>query len=489
MKFDLMSPGYIGKSSNIDASRLVNFYLEMSSKESKAIASLIGTPGTRLWANLGMYPVRGWRVFNNTLYVVVGNTLYSLDINGNVTGTLGTLVTTTSPVIMKDNGIAASGVGGNQLMIIDGTTGYIYNVLTKLFVNSGSFTGGGFPTTGLSGLEYIDGYFVGIQPNSMYAVCSDLYDGINWTTLAIAAVEGTSDNIQAVWQEQEQLFFIKWNSTEIWYDSGVDTGQGFPFSRMTSAVLDIGTPAPFSVVRGTNGLYMLGTRRSGDISNFIGVVRITNDTPEVICPPAIVYQMRSWAPFTDVVGYFYEQDGHGFYVVTSPSANSTFVYDASIQDPMAAWHERSTYVSGSPYQVNRHISNFYTYFNSQHLVSDYQNGNIYVLSSTIYKDHDLPIVAFRTAEILSDDKGDLNSITIHRFQVDAEMGVGGSIALSFSSDGGHTWSSDYAVTLGQIGQYGGRAVWRRVGTFPYGMIPRVAISDNCKRVIINGYVS
>ena len=461
----------------------------MSSKESKAIASLIGTPGTRLWANLGIYPVRGWHVFNNILYVVVRNTLYSLDINGKVTGKLGALVTTTGPITMKDNGVSASGVGGNQLMIVDGTTGYIYNIVTNAFVNSSSFTGGGFPTTGASGLEYIDGYFVIIQPNSMYAVCSDLYNGINWTTLAVTPVEGTSDNIQSVWQEQEQLFFIKWNSTEIWYNAGVDTGQGFPFSRMTSAVLDVGTPAPFSVVRGTNGLYMLGTRRSGDISNFIGVIRVINDTPEVISPPAIIYQMRSWAPFTDVVGYFYEQDGHGFYVVTSPSANSTFVYDASISDPMAAWHERSTYVSGTPYIVNRHVGNLYTYFNSQHLVSDWLSGNIYVLDSNVYTDNGSPIVAFRTSEILSDSKKDLDSITIHRFQVDTEMGVGGSVALSFSTDGGHTWSSDYSRTLGTIGNYGGRAVWRRVGTFAYGMIPRVAISDNCKRVILNGYVS
>ena len=68
------------------------------------------------------------------------------------------------------------------------------------------------------------------------------------------------------------------------------------------------------------------------------------------------------------------------------------------------------------------------------------------------------------------------------------MGVGGNIAFSFSQDGGHTWSSDYMASLGLIGEYGKRASWRRVGTFPYGMIPRIAISDPCKRVIINGYV-
>ena len=303
MKFDLMSPGYNSRSPNIDASRLVNFFLEMNVKESKAIASLIGTPGTFLWGNVGISPVRGWRVFNNTLYVVAGSTLYALNVNGGVVATLGTLITSTGPVLMKDNGVAASGVGGNQLMIVDGMAGYIYNISTGLFVNSVSFTGGGFPVTGATGIEYMDGYFIVIQTQSMNAMASDLYNGINWGTLAVAPIQSTSDILQSVWQEAEQLFFIKNLSTEIWYNSGVATTQGFPFSRMTAAVLDIGTPSPLSVAKGSGGLYMLGTRRSGDSANFIGAVRITNDSPEVISPPNITRKLQDWAPYVDVIGF------------------------------------------------------------------------------------------------------------------------------------------------------------------------------------------
>ena len=488
MVFNLVSPGYIGRSSNIDASRLVNFMLEANSKESKAPISLIGTPGTSLWLSLGSSVVRGMHVVNNMLYVVTGNKLYSISPFKVVSSALGSLTTSIGPVIMKDNGLTVSGVGGNQLMIVDGTAGYIYNISTGIFTTSTFFTGGGFPSTGVNSLEFMDGYFVLSQSNSMNVVCSDLYNGTNYHPIAVASVEGFPDTIQSTWQIQEQLFFIKQYSTEIWYDAGIDTAQGFPFSRMTSAVLDVGTPSPYSVSKGVDGLYMLGNRKIGDGPNFVGVIRIQNDTPEIISPPAITLQMTAWKPWADVIGYCYEEEGHSFYVVTSPSANQTFVYDAAIGDPMAAWHERSTYVSGSQYQVNRHVSNSYVNFRSHHLVGDFKNGNIYVLDSSEYTDNDLPLVSFRTAEILADKKGDSNSIRISRIQIDAEMGVGGNIAFSFSQDGGHTWSSDYMASLGLIGEYGKRASWRRVGTFPYGMIPRIAISDPCKRVIINGYV-
>ena len=225
MVFNLVSPGYIGRSSNIDASRLVNFMLEANSKESKAPISLIGTPGTSLWLSLGSSVVRGMHVVNNMLYVVTGNKLYSISPFKVVSSALGSLTTSIGPVIMKDNGLTVSGVGGNQLMIVDGTAGYIYNISTGIFTTSTFFTGGGFPSTGVNSLEFMDGYFVLSQSNSMNVVCSDLYNGTNYHPIAVASVEGFPDTIQSTWQIQEQLFFIKQYSTEIWYDAGIDTAQ------------------------------------------------------------------------------------------------------------------------------------------------------------------------------------------------------------------------------------------------------------------------
>jgi hypothetical protein len=38
-----------------------------------------------------------------------------------------------------------------------------------------------------------------------------------------------------------------------------------------------------------------------------------------------------------------------------------------------------------------------------------------------------------------------------------------SVMLRWSDDGGHTWSNEHWVNAGKIGEYGRRAIWRRLG--------------------------
>jgi hypothetical protein len=35
--------------------------------------------------------------------------------------------------------------------------------------------------------------------------------------------------------------------------------------------------------------------------------------------------------------------------------------------------------------------------------------------------------------------------------------------LRWSDDGGHTWSSEHWTSMGRIGEYGHRTIWRRLG--------------------------
>jgi len=37
------------------------------------------------------------------------------------------------------------------------------------------------------------------------------------------------------------------------------------------------------------------------------------------------------------------------------------------------------------------------------------------------------------------------------------------VMLRWSDDGGHTWSNEHWVSMGRIGTYGTRAIWRRLG--------------------------
>jgi hypothetical protein len=126
-KQSLIGPGYIGRATSVNASRCINFYPEANGPDSKTDFSLVGTPGSHFFASAGATAVRGTHVFNGVTYIVVGDGLYYLNMSTKIgSSKLGTLATSTGRVQMSDNGIYPA--GGNQLIIVDGTATYVYNV-------------------------------------------------------------------------------------------------------------------------------------------------------------------------------------------------------------------------------------------------------------------------------------------------------------------------------------------------------------------------
>ena len=164
MQIPFCGPTYAGRSTNANASRCINFYPESTAtQDDKSPLILVGTLGSLIKTIISTttQPVRGLYSFNNTLFAVAANKLYSINLSAlNGYTELGTLTTSTGRVSFADNGISASGVGGNQLMIVDGDNGYIYNVTglgTFTTINDADFISN--PTQ----VAYIDGYFVVIK--------------------------------------------------------------------------------------------------------------------------------------------------------------------------------------------------------------------------------------------------------------------------------------------------------------------------------------
>lgn len=488
MKVPIVSAAYQGRSLNIAADRMVNFYCEVEPGDAKTPAALIGTPGSTLWASLSTGPIRGMYAFNGSLYTVSGDGLYSISTGAVVSSKLGTLSTTTGRVQIVDNGLTSAGAGGNQLALIDSDYGYTYNVNTGTFA---AISGGGWPSSGMESICYIDGYFIGAIKGSMTVGASDLFDGTTWNALATSPVSAASDLVKIVANLSQQLWIIKEYSSEAWYDAGVATSSGFPFRRMSGAVFNYGTTAPASAAIGGDSLFFLATQRQGNAGELVGVAQIAAQTyqPQLVTPPAILYQWNQYATTTDAFAYCYTSEGHTFYVITFPIANATWAYDVSTQ----LWHERSTYV-GSPYRIIRHFSNCYAYFAGKHLVGDYQAGNIYELRSDVYADGSLPLVSMRICPHLA-DKDDNKNVFIRRLEIDLEGGVGSTstgsdpqIGLSWSDDGGHSWSNQYTTSMGKVGEFKTRAVFRRLG---YGRdrVFRITISEDCKRILLSSFAS
>jgi hypothetical protein len=64
------------------------------------------------------------------------------------------------------------------------------------------------------------------------------------------------------------------------------------------------------------------------------------------------------------------------------------------------------------------------------------------------------------------------------------QGVDPQAMLRWSNDGGSTWSNEHWTSIGKIGQYQNRAIWRRLG-MARDRIFEVSLTDPVKAVIVS----
>jgi hypothetical protein len=63
-------------------------------------------------------------------------------------------------------------------------------------------------------------------------------------------------------------------------------------------------------------------------------------------------------------------------------------------------------------------------------------------------------------------------------------GVSPQAMLRWSNDGGSTWSNEHWVSIGKLGKYKNRAIWRRLGT-ARDRVFEVVVTDPIKAVIVS----
>jgi hypothetical protein len=445
MKTPILGSTYVARSVNAADARMVNLFPEVVPEGGKEPAFLQRCPGLLNLATIGSGPIRGLWTFssdNSTAFVVSGNELYK--INTSYTATLLGSIPGTGPVSMADN--------GTQLFIACNGPSYIYNNSTGEF---GQIVDPDFP--GAVSVGYIDGYFVFNEPNSQRIWVTQLLDGTSIEPLDFASAEGSPDGVVGLIVDHREVWVYGTNSVEVWYDAGT---PDFPLQRIQGAFNEIGCISAYTIAKMDNGLFWLGADARGQ-----GIVyRANGYTGQRISTHAVEWQIQQYGNLTDALAYTYQQDGHSFYVLIFPSANTTWVYDVAT----GAWHERAGWSDGS---FTRHRSNCQMAFNNQIIVGDYQNGNIYAFDLDTYADNGQIQKWLRSWRALPTGQNNLKRTAQHAMQLDMESGVGlatgqGSnpeVMLRWSDDGGHTWSNYRTTSVGKIGEYYYRVWFRRLG--------------------------
>jgi hypothetical protein len=395
MKTPILGSSYVARSVNAADAQMINLFPEAVPEGGKEPGFLNRAPGLRLLANMGDGPVRGLWQFGGYGYVVSGEVLYRVDSLWNVFP-IGTVSGSSGPVSMVDN--------GTQLFIACNGPSFIYNSLTLEFKQ---ITDPDFP--GAVTVGYINGYFVFNEPNSQRIWITQLLDGTSIDPLDFASAEGSPDGLVSLIVDHREIWLFGTNSVEVWYDAGTSP---FPLVPVQGAFNEVGCIAAFSVAKLDNGLFWLGADARGK-----GIVyRANGYAAERISTHAVEWQIQEYGNLSDALAYTYQQDGHSFYVLIFPSANTTWVFDVAT----ALWHERAAFINGS---FTRHRSNCQMAFGGEIVVGDHELGNIYAYDLDVFTDNGAVQKWLRSWRALPTGTNDLKRTAQHSLQLDLETGA------------------------------------------------------------------
>ena len=467
MKIQLFGVGLKGKSPAIDAQRRINCYVEQQKDDVRTMLALIGSAGLLPFCTtIGAFPSRGMWPANSLasplVFSVHGGTLYSIDASGTplVIGVIGTM---TGDVSMADD--------GRCLVLVDGIRGYYYDMLTPSGLNL--ITDGNF-TTSPKTVTWQGTYFIVNSGATNQFQFSLNASPITWPAVNIGFAESGSGALQAVMADHSVLNIFGELYSEFWQNTG---SPDLPYSVIPGSAQEYGLAAAFSLCKYDNSMAGLFKNTMGEcnISRMSGfrLQQISNLELDSILNDRTVYPTVN-----DATAYGYMLGGHPMYQINFPTAGKSWEFDGASQ----VWGERQA-TNGGRYWGNKFAS-----FQNRKLVSDYRNGNIYEISTTTYDDNGSMVpMEIWSKRIWNEDK----YIGIEQIQIDVQAGVGlvsgqGSnpqMDLQVSKDGGNTFTSVGYASIGAIGAYTQRVIWRSLGA-ARDWILKLRITDPVKRVIV-----
>ena len=368
--------------------------------------------------------------------------------------------------------------------------------------------------SGATTVDIIDNYFVYSRPSSQQFGASDALSPIS-QQLSFASKDGAPDQLVALIVDHREVYLMGESSSEVWVDAGLFP---FPFQRIPGTSTQHGIAAQNSVSRVGNSFAYVSRnlRGQGQIMQMNGYV------PQRISTHAVENTLVNQY-INDAIAWTYQLEGHEVYVVSFPTINITWAFDATT----GLWYKWLYCTTANQYQ--RHRGNCSCVFQGMVLVGDYANGKIYELDSTNYTDDGNNIRRLRRAPHLVSD---LQRQYFEELQIQFQPGVGTTglsknqniflqspyyitptgvliipanqsvvlgnqsaisqstettlpqAMLRWSDDGGSTWSNEHWVTIGQTGKYQNRAIWRRLGQ-ARDRVFEVVVSDPVKAVIVS----
>jgi hypothetical protein len=466
MKIPFVGPSNTARSYDASVERSVNCFLEKNADPDRPWA-LYGTPGLTLRVTLGTSPVRGAIKMGSLSYWVAGNTVYKMD-SAYVATSLGTIGTSSGQVGLATN--------GTEVIIVDGVKGWLATSSTLTEIVDVDFP------DGVTVALYLDSYFLVAGDGTQKVYWNETPgSGTAWNGLDFGSAEGNPDNVIGILADHREAWIGGSESIEPWVNTG---DADAPFQRSGNAFIEYGLASGWTMQSIDNAVFWLGANKDGE-----GIVfRSQGYNPVRISNHAMETAIRGYSTLSDAFSYCFQMDGHSFYVLTFPTADATWLFDAATEQ-WTEWLWRDP----ASNEFHRHRSSCHVFFNRKHLVGDWETGKVYSIEPDVYTDDEDTIRLVRRTQTLRKAGGRL---FFGELNLDMETGVANadcdapSVMLRYSNDNGHTWSNEKTASLGGTGEYGKRIKFGPTGATKMGQgrVWELSITDPVKRCIFGADV-
>jgi len=454
--FPLFGVGLRSRSPVATAQRRVNVYYDVQKEEDKSRIAVCGRPGLTQFANLGASPARCLHAIGDYMVAAVGSTVYRINAAGVATAATGALLTSSGRCYAADD--------GTQVVIVDGTNGYVYNPTANTVTQ---ITDADFPSVATY-VTWLAGYFVVTSSDGSYYI-SALDNPTAWDALDFDTAEASPDGLVAVLADHGELLLVGEKTLEFRANTGA---ADFPFTPVSGAAREYGLAARASLCKFGDSVVFLARNRQGQVQ----VVRMVGYNPQSISDSDLDEIVNGYATVLDATGLSYQLGGHAFYQLNFTTANASWLYDAQ----SGVWSELT---SGD----DRHLGEIGVVYQEKPYCSSYTDGKIYEIDPDVYSDAGAAIKRKIVGRHLN---AQFEPMTVSELYIDAETGIGltsgqGSdpqIMLRVSKDNGRTWGSELWRDMGAIGEYTKRVVWRRLG-YGYDFLFELSYSEPTKFIL------
>jgi len=453
---------YTSQSLPISSQRCINWIPTMMEGQALTSNALIHRPGVDQFADTSLGSCRGGRVMAGVAYFVNGTSLGSIDSFGVVTNH-GTIEGSKRVQIADNGSLLVIVVPGGKAYVFDG------NTLTEI-------TDPDFQVS--DSVSFYRGFFVFTTTDGKQLFVSNLNQPLIFDALDFGSAEGDPDRIITQILDHDELSILGERTTEVFRLVG---GSGFPLQIIPGAYTEKGAHSKYGVIKFDNTYLFLG----GGINEKTAIWRQTSGAQaSKISTDAIDHEIQKFTAeeIAESFAMNYSKDGQMMAIFTFNSdriPGRTFVYNgtASGLAGRQVWFELQSGVTDAQWRCNAIVSAY-----GKLLLGDDTDGRIGAINGDVHTEYGNPIFWQAAFQPFSQDG---TAIFAGDFEATFESGVGltsgqGSnpvVRMDFSDDGGRTWSSEFSRSIGKIGAYSQRSIWRRQGRFPVARTIRFTITD------------